>query len=47
MLLTEALELLEKNGYEVSDNAVRKWCKLYGIPVKAKELKEFVNKFNV
>ena len=33
--------------YEVSDNAVRKWCKLYDIPVKAKELKEFINKFNI
>ena len=33
--------------YGVSDNAVRKWCKLYGIPNTAKEIKEFINKFDV
>lgn len=32
--------------YNVSDNAVRKWCKLYGIPFKSKELKEFLLNFN-
>lgn len=32
--------------YNVSDNAVRKWCKLYGIPFKSKEIKEFINNFN-
>ena len=32
--------------YNVSDNAVRKWCKLYGIPFKSKELTEFLLKFN-
>lgn len=31
--------------YSVSDNAVRKWCKLYGIPTTAKEIKEFIIKF--
>lgn len=31
--------------YNVSDNAVRKWCKLYGIPFKSKEIKEFINNF--
>jgi 5-methylcytosine-specific restriction endonuclease McrA len=31
--------------YNVSDNAVRKWCKLYGIPFKSKELKEFLLNF--
>lgn len=32
--------------YGVSDNAVRKWCKLYGIPTIAKEIKEFINNFS-
>lgn len=31
--------------YEVSDNSVRKWCRLYGIPDKSKEIKEFIDKF--
>ena len=26
--------------YGVSDNAIRKWCKAYGIPTKKKEIKE-------
>lgn len=26
--------------YGVSDNAVRKWCKSYGLPTKSKEIKE-------
>ena len=29
--------------YGVSDNAVRKWCRLYGIPDSTKELKEYIN----
>lgn len=32
--------------YNVSDNAVRKWCKRYGIPYKYNELKEFKTKFS-
>lgn len=32
--------------YGVSDNAVRKWCKLYKIPFKTKELKEYLENFN-
>lgn len=30
--------------YGISDNAVRKWCRLYGIPDTTKELKEYINK---
>lgn len=29
--------------YNVSDNAVRKWCKLYGLPIKSKEIREYIN----
>lgn len=29
--------------YNVTDNAIRKWCKLYQIPTHTKELKEFIN----
>lgn len=32
--------------YGVSDNAVRKWCKLYQIPCHTKELQECINSFN-
>ena len=32
------------NFYGVTDNAVRKWCKLYQIPIYTKEMQEFVNK---
>lgn len=28
--------------YGVSDNSIRKWCKLYKIPFKTKELKEYI-----
>lgn len=34
------------NKYGVSDNAVRKWCKLYQIPFHTSELKEYVANFN-
>lgn len=34
------------NKYGVSDNAVKKWCKLYQIPDRIKELKEYINNFN-
>lgn len=34
------------NKYNVSDNAVRKWCKLYQIPFHTKELKEYIQNFN-
>ena len=27
--------------YNVSDNAVRKWCKSYGLPFRAKEIKDY------
>lgn len=33
--------------YNVSDNAVRKWCKLYGFPIKTKEMKELVSKIEI
>lgn len=32
------------NQYGVSDNAVRKWCKHYGIPSNKKEIKEYISK---
>ena len=28
--------------YNVTDNAVRKWCKLYKIPTTSKEMKEYI-----
>lgn len=31
--------------YKVSDNAVRKWCKLYGVPIHKDELNEFLKPF--
>lgn len=30
--------------YNVSDNAVRKWCKKYGLPSKSKEIKRYSEK---
>lgn len=30
--------------YSVSDNAVRKWCKTYGLPFRAKDIKEYSDK---
>ena len=30
--------------YKVTDNAVRKWCKTYGLPTKVSEIKEIVKK---
>lgn len=30
------------NYYGVSDNAVRKWCKLYNLPIKSSEMKEYI-----
>lgn len=32
------------NFYQVSDNTVRKWCKKYNMPIKKKELQEFIEK---
>jgi uncharacterized protein YjcR len=29
--------------YGVSDNAVKKWCKLYNLPAKKSEIKQFSN----
>lgn len=31
--------------YGVSDNAVRKWCKLYGVPIHKEELNDFLKPF--
>ena len=30
-------------NYDVTDNAVRKWCKLYQIPTHTKEMLEYIN----
>ena len=35
------------NKYNVSDNAVRHWCSLYGFPIKTKEMKEFISKIEI
>lgn len=32
--------------YNVSDNAIRKWCHQYGLPTKCKEVKELRNRLN-
>lgn len=32
--------------YSVTDNAVRKWCRLYGLPIHTKELELYINQFN-
>lgn len=37
LLCRNFLKLSEK--YDVSDNAIRKWCKFYGLPYSAKQLK--------
>ena len=29
--------------YNVSDNAIRKWCKFYNLPSKRKEIKSYTN----
>lgn len=29
--------------YGVKDNAIRRWCKTYGIPSTKKELRELIN----
>lgn len=31
--------------YNVTDNAVRKWCKIYQIPEKTKDMQEFIKHF--
>lgn len=33
------------NYYGVSDNAVRKWCKLYNLPIKSSEMKEYIKNY--
>ena len=33
--------------FNVSDNAVRKWCKLYKIPIKYREFKDFLDKIEI
>lgn len=30
--------------YDVSDNTIRKWCKIYSIPIHTDEMQKFVNK---
>ena len=35
------------NKYNVSDNAVRKWCSLYGLPIKTKEIKDLLSKIEI
>ena len=30
--------------YNVTDNAVRKWCKTYNLPSKTSEIKEIIEK---
>lgn len=35
------------NKYNVSDNAVRKWCSLYGLPIKTKEIKNLLSKIEI
>ena len=45
-----AQEILNSNfcavgrKYGVTDNAIRKWCKAYGLPTKKQELQEWLNK---
>ena len=34
------------NKYNVTDNSVRKWCKLYGIPTHTKEILEYIKNYN-
>lgn len=31
--------------YGITGNAIKKWCKKYELPYKAKELKEYINKY--
>lgn len=31
------------NMFNVSDNAIRKWCKVYGLPYKQKDIKNFMD----
>ena len=49
-LLNDFLELKSfvqvGNKYGVSDNAVKKWCKLYNIPFHIKELRDYIQNFN-
>ena len=33
--------------YNVSDNSVRKWCKLYGLPIHTKEIMEIIKNMNI
>ena len=35
------------NYFGVTDNAVRKWCTLYKLPIKSKELKLYLNKITI
>lgn len=50
----ELLELIKTTSfvkigllYGVSDNAIRKWCKLYGLPYKQKDIKNLINNEHV
>lgn len=47
---TELLELIKKNSFvslgkrfKVSDNAIKKWCKSYGLPYKKEDIKNYQN----
>lgn len=35
------------NKYQVSDTAVRKWCKLYGLPILSKEIQIYISTLNI
>ena len=41
MLTNTSFKDIGRN-YGISDNAVRKWCKQYGIPHTKKELKSYL-----
>lgn len=34
-------------SYNITDNGVRKWCRLYKIPDTSKKMKEFLNQINI
>ena len=53
-----SLELIDKfkqyktfvgvaKSYNITDNGVRKWCRLYKIPDTSKKMKEFLNQINI
>ena len=46
LILTYPFTTIASN-YNVSDNAVRKWCKLYGLPTRKNEIKEYIKEQNL